>query len=303
MTSLSDSQLASVGMTSDIMLGFRAAMKVRASRGAAGVPMPDHFFDPRNASRERDFQRGISIASCWRAMRRGASTARRTHRNHQFRTIGAADAIDHAAVHEEAFVHLVQAAAQADGFIRPDPMLVRRIVDTLEHDEKAWSTDAVTFYEADGENGILSNTHPSSIRLFREFWTSAEALYQAQKHPAIESRDAIREAPDAIAAKVLSHQLLEHVHASERNRWRLIKITAMARVAVLRANQDAAFREFLLSTGESQIVELTPASSPDPYWGAVEAASGLVGINMLGRIHMIVRTLVRDGIILAETAK
>jgi predicted NAD-dependent protein-ADP-ribosyltransferase YbiA (DUF1768 family) len=291
MTAISDAQLVRAGLLSDMVLGFRAAMRGRTAKEPAAVVMPEHLRDERNLPRRLEFQHGARIGLTWRRMRNGSATARRESRNAQFRDQGIAYCIDPAEVRSEAWSFLLAAVAQAEHFGRPDPGLVDEIATAVDHGRDLWEmATAVRYYSSEGPNGILSPIARTSLRAMGERgWTSLEAVYQAQKFPCdLALQDAIRTAPDGRAAKAIATG-----HRSTRRRdWHGRRVTAMVRATVLRAEQDGAYRTFLLSLAGRDIVEDTVAGEHHRFWGVVDGR----GANVAGQIAM----LVRDRIIAAD---
>lgn len=145
-------------------------------------------------------------------------------------------------------------------------------------------TTCTTFYDPDGRNGVLSNPHATSIMIDGEEWGSVEAVYQAIKHWADDDvREAIRTAPDGIAAKAVAKANSKTIAPEARDAFGRDKTRIMAGALILRARRDAVFADFLESTGASRLVEATPARSPDPHWGAV-GSDVLIGMNVAGRL-------------------
>lgn len=284
MSSISDTQLMRAGLLSDMMLGFRSAMRGRALRDAAHADMPDHLRDERNLPRRREFLHGVRIGMTWRQMRTGAATARREDRNRQFREEGMAYCIDPAQVRQEAHVLLLDAIAQAEFFGRPNIGLVQELSDAIDHDRSRWDVgSAVLYYGSEGASGVLSPMARTSLRAMGERgWTSMEAVYQAQKFLYdIALQDAVRLAPDGHAAKAVARE-----HRSARRRdWHARRVTAMVRATILRIEQDAAYRLFLLTQQGRDIVEDTTHGEIDRFWGVAEG----LGTNVAGQIAMLAR--------------
>ena len=288
MTTLSDRQLFDAGLSTDVVLGFRRAMRRRPSTPSEAVEMPQHFYDENRDSRRAEFRRGVEIARAWRSLRTGAGVARRESRNRDFKELGIAYVIDTQEVRREATVFLRKAIASVDGFSLPDPEIVHDIVRSLDLTDASWTAvDRIAFYEADDENGLFSNTHPTMLRASGETWTSPEALYQSQKHSSLAIQDEIRLAPDALAAKAVA---AAH-RTTRRSDWYHHRTLAMVRTLVLRAEQDEAYRKALIDAEDRTIVEDTTNGHHDAFWGVVSGR----GVNALGRIHMAVARAIRSG--------
>ena len=176
-------------------------------------------------------------------------------------------------------------AAKIDGFSHPHPELVHDVVSSLDITPRQWDmANAVAFYHADHENGILSTTTPFTIKAMGENrWKSPEALFHAQKFPEdYDMQTAILQAISPLDAKAIGrkHKI------SRRPDWNKHKPTAMTRVLLLRIEQDAAYRSFLSSTGNCEIVEDTTAGDHDNFWGVIEGK----GVNLAGQIAMALRS-------------
>ena len=289
MTAISDAQLVRAGLLSDMVLGFRAAMRGRTAKEPAAVALPEHLRDERNLPRRIEFQHGARIGLAWRRMRSGGATARRESRNAQFRDQGIAYCINPVEVRREAWSFLLDAVAQAEHFGRPDAGLVHEIAAAVDTARDRWDADAaVCYYASEGENGILCPIARTSMRAMGERgWTSLEAVYQAQKFPwDIALQDRIRLAQDGHAAKSIAA-----AHRRDRRRdWHARRVTAMVRATVLRAEQDPAYRAFLVSLPGRDIVEDTGTGQHHRFWGVVDGA----GVNAAGQIAMLVRDRLVD---------
>lgn len=288
MTTLTDARLSEAGLGADGIRGFRAAMRHRPSRNPDLILPEDHLLEGGREDRALEFRRGVLVAQAWWAMR----TAKRV----QQRKDG--DAIEQrgAAGRSDPLRQLVVACAAVDGFVRPDPVVAWRIANQVQPGDAGYiEKDVVTFFHADGPNGVLSPTHPTLIVHDGEEWRSVEALYQAQKHSDRAFRRNIRLAPDALSAKALARSR-EGDLLPMRGHFKPGRRLAMTRGHMLRAQQDAAFRAALHDTGRRDIVEHTTGDGLDTRWGVVGSAS-LRGWNLQGRILKAVReACVRDEI-------
>lgn len=282
MSTVRDDTLLSSGLGPDGVRGFRAAMRHRPSRH------PDLIL-PDDASVARmgpvallEFRRGVLVAQQWWRGRIAAGVAARAGtieaRGGGHGMCGAGDAI-------------VRAIAVVEGFAVPEPGMVHEAATSvLTHDAGYIERDVVTFFHADGPNGILSPTHPTSIIHGDRTWTSVEALYQAQKHSDPGMRERIRMAPDAITAKAIARMQESDVWGM-RSHFTIGRRIAMVRAQMLRASQDDAFREALRDTLGREIVEHTTGDEPDTRWGVV-GTGALRGWNLQGRILRRVRDMI-----------
>ena len=151
-----------------------------------------------------------------------------------------------------------------------------------------WDADTcVTFWRSRDEFGGLSNMAGGyPIRLGPHTIRTSEHLYQALRypdHPDIQR--AILAIPSPLLAKQKAHESL----ALERPDWHKIKPDVMLWCLTLKLRDNRErYGGLLLSTGKRDIVEASPI---DDYWGAkpVRDSSRLIGWNVLGRLHWMVR--------------
>lgn len=285
MTALTDRRIVDAGLLERTELpGFRSAMSHRAGRDPALLPAPDGM--ERDPMRLEAFRRGARIAGLWRAVR----ARHRETRDPAATPFGRLQ--ENRRIERTAFEHLVEAIAAEAGFPDAHSLLAREIALLVPYgDVQHVRRHVVEFFHADGPNGILSPTHPTRIEHAGLIWTSAEAVYQAQKHADPEIRRTIREAPDALSAKAASKAfptsvltMVDHFGRGRRE--------AMARAQLLRARHDPAFRQALLDTGDRPIVEIAPDGEPrDSRWGA-HGVDLVRGWNTQGRILVKVREAV-----------
>lgn len=171
----------------------------------------------------------------------------------------------------------------------PSLFEIVQILHRLDFAEREWGEDAVTFYDAGGPNGILSNTHPSELRNGGP-WRSSEALYQASKHGSREAEEAIRGAPDALSAKSVSRRIQARLPRGAATSIPQVKAMLMISAMGTRHRQDRGFRDAIAATSGREIIELTPHDSPDRLWGTVRTVDGrLLGCNLVGQILMLLR--------------
>lgn len=237
------------------VIGFREVVRRGGDRDARVAPTD--IGDVRNRV---EWERGADVARAWLALR-------------------------HEANDEDDI--LVTAIAHAEGFAHPDPLLVDTVARRVHPGDVGYvERDVVTFFDADGPNGILAPTHPTMIIHGGTAWTSCEALYQAQKHSDPGFRERIRLAPDALAAKAVSKER-ESDRFTMRDHFRPGRRIAMVRALLLRHQQDQAFRAFLDDTQGRDLVEHVHGGG-DTRWGAI-GRGGLRGWNLQGRLLSAVR--------------
>lgn len=237
------------------VIGFREVVRRGGDRDARVAPT-----DIEDIRNRVEWERGADVARAWLALRP---------------TMADEDDL------------LVSAIACAEGFENPDPLLVDAIARRIHPGDIGYvERDVLTFFDADGPNGILAPTYPTMIVHVGATWTSSEALYQAQKHADPEFRERIRLAPDALAAKAISKER-ESDRFTMRDHFRPGRRIAMVRALLLRHQQDHAFRTFLDETRGRDLVEHVH-SGGDTRWGAI-GRGGLRGWNLQGRLLSAVR--------------
>lgn len=126
---------------------------------------------------------------------------------------------------------------------------------------------------------------------------TSEALYQACRFPHLpEVQRLIIEQESPMTAKMKSKPFRE----SSRADWEMVRVPIMRWCLRVKLIQNwRRFSEVLLSTGDRPIVE---DSRRDVFWGAVAAAPSILeGHNVLGRLLMELRGLVRDGALTQST--
>lgn len=287
MSSPRDSDLVGAGLGPDGVRGFRAAMRHKPSRSPELI-LPDEEAAARMGTTGLlEYRRGVLVAQHrWRE-RIAAGVAARTLRSGH-------DAIPRDVETPEQTI--VRAIAAVEGFGHPDPVLVHRTaLSVATHDVGYLERDVVTFFHADGTNGILAPTHPTVVVHDGRVWTSVEALYQAQKHSDPMMRERIRTAPDALTAKRIAREKESDLW-SMRSHFGIGRRIAMIRAQMLRASQDASFRAALGATIGRDIVEHTTGDGLDTRWGVV-GTRALRGWNLQGRILERVRdALIPDAV-------
>lgn len=149
---------------------------------------------------------------------------------------------------------------------------------------KEWSVkDVIGPFK--GEFRFLSNFAPVEVRYDGTNFATSEHAYQAAKardDPELHSRIAASTDPDD--AKRLGRQATLPADWDEQKRY------VMLEVVTAKFSQNPGYRDKLLETGQTTLVELN--SWDDTYWGA-DADTG-EGVNMLGQILMGVRSSLRS---------
>ena len=134
-----------------------------------------------------------------------------------------------------------------------------------------------------GKYAFLSNFYVTPIFLWGVHWPSSEHLYMAMKTEDKEIREKIRMAPTSAKAKRLGRDL--HL----RPGWEEMKVEAMLGILRLKFIAGSIIAQWLLDTGESQLIEGNYWH--DQFWGDCECPrhKGTPGKNMLGTLLMQVR--------------
>ena len=134
-----------------------------------------------------------------------------------------------------------------------------------------------------GEHRFLSNFYPCRIDFLGLTYSSSEAAYQAQKASDERSKETFATL-NARDARKLGRQV------KIRDDWESEKLNIMYRI--LREKfSDPSLRQMLLGTGEDYLEETNYWH--DTFWGIYNG----VGENHLGRLLMVVRDEIREGII------
>ncbi len=137
----------------------------------------------------------------------------------------------------------------------------------------------IYFYTTRDKNGYLSNFSLHGFSLKGKYWPTVEHYFQAQKFEGTGHEERIRAARTPKEAKRLGQTRKIRL----RNDWESIKDDVMRKAVLKKFETHKDIRQFLLSTGDEELVENAPG---DAYWGC--GADG-TGKNMLGRILMEVR--------------
>ena len=143
---------------------------------------------------------------------------------------------------------------------------------------------AITFYTANEPYGCFSNFSRHGFELDDLWWPTSEHYFQAQKFVGTKHMELVRLAPSPKAAARMGRDRSRPPRAD----WEQVKDDVMRRAVLRKFERHAVLRAVLLGTGDEEIVENSPI---DPYWGC--GADGL-GLNMLGKILMETRTILRE---------
>jgi ribA/ribD-fused uncharacterized protein len=145
--------------------------------------------------------------------------------------------------------------------------------------------DVIHFYSVSDEYGEFSNFALYPIRLDGLTWPTSEHYFQAQKFLDLADREAVRTARTPMLAARLGRDRKRTL----RRDWESVKVGIMRQAVLAKFTQHEELRELLLATGDAELVEHT---ENDSYWGDGGDGSGR---NMLGRILMEVRAVLRGG--------
>ena len=125
----------------------------------------------------------------------------------------------------------------------------------------------ILFYKRDrAAFGFLSNFHPAPIQLGGEPWRTVEHYYQAQKSPAPDYRQAIREADTPGHAKRLGADPTAPLRVSRqswfrqtgetpRKGWQEAKLDVMRAAVRAKFLQNPDLGELLLATGTAEFAD------------------------------------------------
>ena len=141
----------------------------------------------------------------------------------------------------------------------------------------------IKFSYCNRKNGELSNFRPSPLEYDGLTFPSAEAAYQAQKTLDKEDRKRFEEY-DPKKAKKEGRKLVL------RDDWDEVKYEIMVSVVYAKFTQNNELKEFLISTGDEELLEDTTRWH-DNVWGSCncEKCRDIPGQNLLGKALMEVR--------------
>jgi ribA/ribD-fused uncharacterized protein len=145
--------------------------------------------------------------------------------------------------------------------------------------------ETIYFYSVREEPyGCFSNFSPHPFELDGKTWPTSEHYFQASKFPGTPYAERIRTTPSPMIAARLGRSRKQPI----RPDWNDVKDDIMRRAVRAKFAAHPDIRAVLLSTGDAELIERT---TNDYYWGCGTDGTGL---NMLGKILMEVRTLMRD---------
>jgi len=144
--------------------------------------------------------------------------------------------------------------------------------------------EAVYFYSTRGKYGCFSNFSRHSFELDGKQWPTSEHYFQAQKFAGTPHEEEVHAAPSPKEAANRGRDRSRPL----RTDWEEAKDDVMHRAVRAKFEQNADIQEVLLGTGDREIVEDT---THDYYWGCGTDGTGK---NMLGKILMEVRTILRE---------
>lgn len=135
-----------------------------------------------------------------------------------------------------------------------------------------------------GEYRVLSNFYPCTVRFEELTFRSSEAAYQANKSSSKRVRQALTNM-NAREARTYGRRI------AVRPDWEEDKLNVMYRILRVKFTQNPDLRQKLLDTGNVHLEETNWWK--DRFWGVYNG----VGENHLGRLLMLVRDEIREGII------
>lgn len=148
-----------------------------------------------------------------------------------------------------------------------------------------------------GKVSPLSNFFSSSVRFDDRVFATAEHLYQYRKALSagkVETANQIAKSHNPAEAKNLGNSVTApEAKNDESDDWNDCLLKIMAEVSLLKFEQNAAPRKYLLQTNDLKLIEATR----DPFWGcgvaltdeAIREPSSWFGNNEMGKILMEVR--------------
>ncbi|CAB4196933.1 NADAR [uncultured Caudovirales phage] len=140
----------------------------------------------------------------------------------------------------------------------------------------------IKFYKSESPYGYLNNFDLHPISIYGDTWKTVEHAYQAQK--CVDTIDylQIMNAETPRIARNLGQEV------NIRDDWDDVKYHIMSDCVFAKFTQHKDLQDLLLSTGDEEIIENSPI---DFYWGCGKDGTGK---NMLGKILMQVRTIIRN---------
>lgn len=141
----------------------------------------------------------------------------------------------------------------------------------------------IHFYEESGAFGWCSNFASCALIIDGIVYPTTEHYYQAMKYAGTAYADVVRRAHSPMVAKELTRDPAHPPRAD----WDLVKDAVMLTAVRAKFMQYPHLREWLLMTGDAELIEHT---ANDSYWGDGGDGSGR---NQLGRTLMQVRAELR----------
>jgi len=147
----------------------------------------------------------------------------------------------------------------------------------------------IAFYRANEKPyGVFSNLYRRPIAFEGIEFPTAEHAYQAGKARKKEVRDWLLKAPTPSLLAMAAHGLYTWDIVPD---WSVTKFDRMRKVLYAKFSQHEDLKQLLLNTGNARLVETgTVPNAVNKTWGKVNGK----GLNMLGRLLMEVRTLLRN---------
>ncbi len=139
--------------------------------------------------------------------------------------------------------------------------------------------------------GCFSNFSRHGFTLDNMYWPTSEHYFQAQKFTGTPHLEAVRLARTPKEAANIGRDRKRPL----RPDWEQVKDDVMRRAVLAKFSAHTSIRAVLLGIGDEEIMENAPK---DYYWGI---GAGGTGKNMLGRILMEVRAILRERSPVSET--
>lgn len=132
--------------------------------------------------------------------------------------------------------------------------------------------------------GCFSNFAAYPFELDGATWPTTEHYFQAQKFAGTPHAEEIRQTASPMVVARMGRSRAR----SLRSDWNEVKDDVMRRSVLAKFEAHPDIRAILLATGDEELIEQT---TDDYYWGCGTEGTGK---NMLGKILMEVRTLLRE---------
>lgn len=151
------------------------------------------------------------------------------------------------------------------------------------HDLPIIKPNKIEFKYSTGPYGFLSNFSAHPIEYQGEKYPTSEHFYQSCKLLEGHERAAVRKASTPKAAKAVANSMKEYW----RSDWHRNKVGVMLETLLLKVEQHPEIKQKLLDSGNTELIE---SSVYDDFWGDGPDKNG---VNMLGKLWMIVRDIAR----------